>query len=595
MINFTQLNTSVPFSIDQYEIYDYILDNTQSCAALNITDGKSDHSINIKTSQPVTVYATNRYTNVSNDVTNVLPVAALGREYYQISYPPVTISLPPIVGLDAYAVVATQNNTVLSHNESYIATLDSGQVYYKTSSTDMTGAHIISNHPVAFFAVNSCAQIPYGEYADYSPLFQQLSPVNTWGKTFFVPVTNVTKDIVRIVASQNNTKITKIIGGTIRTGVPGALNTLLFPLQAGQFVELDINLENNGCYIEADKSVGVCTYFNATPYPYSGLPYVMPAQCWVPGIEQTVSKALMAPFLIPSGPLTTIGINYALVVTPKDTRDSTKVSIAGASPVPLSGGSWHDNDTAKMSFYSMPLTEHYSSYIFSNPKGMIVFEYNTGIYLTPSSYYYLAYSAMRDLDAAFYANDIHYRDLENTPVCDNEIEFRAEIDGKGIEIDSIKWYIGENEKISARNQETWSDTLSDGPYEITMWVLFENDSIITRTGTLKIISCDTTSAAFYVNNIHYENFLDTVFCDKNVNFRAEIEGLNANDGSLKWFIDDEEYVPANPLEWSKEFDTGEYKEYEIKMEVLFDNNETAIFTRTLKMNVFWVKIRNVRY
>ena len=483
-INFTQLNSSVPFSIDEYEIFDYILDPTQSCAAFNITEGITNYSINIKTSSPVTVYATNRFTNYSNDVTNVLPVSALGGEYYQISYIPVTQN--PYVGLDSYAVVATQNNTVLSHNEEYIATLDSGQVYYKTSSTDMTGAHIISTHPIAFFAVNSYTRIPYGEWAGDAPIFQQLSPVNTWGKTFFVPVTNRTIDIVRIVASQNNTTITQT-GGSIRTGVPGAQNTLDYPLQAGQFVELDINLVDNGCYIQADKPVGVCTYFNTTYYP--GLPIVMPAQCWVPGIEQIVYKAFMAPFLIPSGPVPNIGINYALVVTPTATKPNTTVSIDGALPVPLSGGIWYDNADAGMSFYSMPLTEHYSTYTFSNSKGIIIFGYNHGIYSTPSSYYYLAYSAMRNLDVAFYANNIHCGDLENNQICEKEVNFRAEIENMGIEVDSIKWLIDDVEETSAYNQEIWNYTFTQvGEYIITMEVYyFENGETKTKTitGTLK--------------------------------------------------------------------------------------------------------------
>ena len=482
-INFIHLNTSVPFSIDEYEIYDFILDPTQSCAALNITEGITHYSINIKTSSPVTVYATKRITNYSNDVTNILPVAALGREYYQISYFPYNYSY--IVGVDAYAVVATQNNTVLSHNESYIATLDSGQVYYKTSSTDMTGAHITSNHPVAFFAVNSNAQIPYAQGV-YAPLFQQLSPVNTWGKTFFVPVTNSTKDIVRIVVSQNNTTITQK-GGSIRTGVPGAQTSLLFPLQAGQFVELDINLIDNGCYILSDKPIGVCTYFNALCY-YGDL-QVMPAQCWVPGIEQTVNKAFMAPFLISFGPLTAMGINYVLVVTPTATKPNTTVSIDGALPESLSGGSWYDNADAGMSFYSMPLTEHYSTYTFSNSKGIIIFGYNTGTTEIISSYYYLAYSAMRDLEGAFYANDIHYGDLENNQICEKEVIFRAEIENIGVEVDSIKWYIDGVEFEPAQNQETWDYTFTQqGEFEITMVVYyFENGETKTKTitGTLK--------------------------------------------------------------------------------------------------------------
>jgi hypothetical protein len=36
---------------------------------------------------------------------------------------------------------------------------------------------------------------------------------------------------------------------------------------------------------------------------------------------------------------------------------------------------------------------------------------------------------MRDLDAAFYANDIHFQDLKDNYFCDSLVNFRAEIEG----------------------------------------------------------------------------------------------------------------------------------------------------------------------
>jgi hypothetical protein len=57
---------------------------------------------------------------------------------------------------------------------------------------------------------------------------------------------------------------------------------------------------------------------------------------------------MIAPF-IPSGS-TTLTAHYALITTPTDTKDNTRVSIGGAPPVPLSGGSWYDHGSAGMSF-----------------------------------------------------------------------------------------------------------------------------------------------------------------------------------------------------------------------------------------------------
>jgi len=86
---------------------------------------------------------------------------------------------------------------------------------------------------------------------------------------------------------------------------------------------------------------------------------------------------------------------------------------------------------------------------------------------------------------------------------------------------------------------------------------------------------------------------DTIFCAKNVDFHAEIEGLSPDPGSLKWFIDGVEETDAQDmLDWSKEFETGVY---EIKMEVVYANNTTATITGTLKVEVFWIKMKNIMH
>ena len=221
-IEFTDLGTSIPFSVLAQQVYTYSLDNTEKQAVYNGVAGKSNRSIHITTNNPVTVYALTQHT-ATTDATNVLPVTALGTDYYQISYEPfyytyyVPIPPPPTpwtgTHLDAYAVIATEDDIHISYNGAPLPVLNTGQVYYQTSSTDMTGAHITANKPVAFFAVSQGALIPRASGA-VDCLMQQLDPVNTWGKNFFVPVSHLTHDRVRIVASENNTNITQV-GGTI--------------------------------------------------------------------------------------------------------------------------------------------------------------------------------------------------------------------------------------------------------------------------------------------------------------------------------------------------------------------------------------------
>ena len=463
-IYFTNLGTYglIDHEIEPYEVYDYVLEIPEKHAVYNtVLGGTTNRSIHITASNPVSVFASNWYATYG-DATNILPVAALGTEYYQISYKSGGYG-------DAYAVIATEDNTHVYHDNEPVAILDAGDVYYKRTGffSDMTSAHITAtaNKPVAFFAMNTAATVwGNGDGA----LFQQLASVNTWGKTFFVPVTMCGTEYVRILASEDNT-IIKQTGGTIVTGTGGqsSLN-----LQAGQFVELEISLSNNGCFISADKPVGVCSFMRSHDLQIN--PIGQCSQVWIPAIEQTMPKVLMAPFV-----LTYINYHYALVVTPTATRDETKVSIGGGVPEDLTDGSWYAHTTADadMSFYNLPLTNLSAPYTFSNPAGIIVLGYGIhgGTYLM-ASYYYLAGSAMRNLEAAFYANDVYYAELQDQILCTSEVEFRAEIRGISPEEGNYSWSIDGIPETDIPNPLLWNGTFSprEQGYEIKL--------VVTSTG-----------------------------------------------------------------------------------------------------------------
>ncbi|MCL2290641.1 MAG: IgGFc-binding protein [Bacteroidetes bacterium] len=587
-LNFIYLEETVVLNINPNVVYTYNLTLTQKNAIYNTIMGKTNYSLYITSNEHISVYVLD-YSSNSSDATNVLPETSLGSEYYHISYP--SYSWSEVVPMcDAYAVVAIKDKTNLYHNGTLEATLDMGEVYYKTSGDDMTGAHITANNPVAFFAVNQNANVPYIDNTSAGTrLMQQLAPVNTWDKTFFVPVTHFPKNIVRIVVSENNTNITQK-GGIIRTDVPNA-QTNLTNLQVGQFVELDIHLDSAGCYIQADKPVGVCTYM--TNWNYSGVwSTSSPAQCWVPGINQRVSNVRIAS-LVPNF-FHYLDTHHALVVTPTTTKNNTGVSIGDADPVPLFGGNWKDNAAAGMSFYTMPLTDHSASYLFSNQDGLIILGYGFCAEYVIQTYYYLAGSAMRDLDAYFTANDIHFQVLKDTLICEDLITFRAEIEGlHPTHPERIKWYIDGKEEEAERNKLEWSKSFSGGTYEIRMWVRYANDDTTSKTGTL--IICNFESE-FYVNNIHHQDLNDTTFCESNVvNFRAEIEGLHETDPErVKWYINgEEETTERNKLEWSKAFINGKYN---IEMRVRYSNGETESLTGTFTVHVGgFIKMRNVRH
>ncbi|MCL2133606.1 MAG: gliding motility-associated C-terminal domain-containing protein, partial [Bacteroidales bacterium] len=491
-IYYTYLGTSTTFSIAVGEVFTHELSDPQKQAAYNnfTASTTTNYSIHITSSAPVTAYAINIY-SATTDASNILPITALGQDYYQISYTPLSSRF------DAYAVVATQDNTQVFHNGALTATLHTGQVYYRTSSSDMTGVHVTTDKPVAFFAVNHGPNIPAG-YSGADCLFQQLAPVNTWGKNFFIPVSWRGKDRVRVMVSQNGTNISQT-GGTL-VSATGSQMTLT-GLSAGEWVELDVSLTNNGCYIQADKPVGVCAYLTGTRYNHSSDNLSDPAQAWVPAIEQSVNTALIAPFM-PSG-ASNLNAHYALLITAAVTQDNTTVAIGGAAPAALSGGQWYDHSSG-YSFYSMPLSSSTASYFFANPAGLVVMGYGTG---TAESYYYLASSAMRDLDIAFYVNEIHHQDLPSEVFTVNLMNFRAEIqETMSSQAGHLKWYINEVEETAAEDLINWSKTLPNGVYQLKMEVLLADNVTVKRLESVLIIglsfeveTCEGYDLAFETN------------------------------------------------------------------------------------------------
>jgi len=257
----------------------------------------------------------------------------------------------------------------------------------------------------------------------------------------------------------------------------------------------------------------------------------------------------------------------------------------------LSGGIWHPNAISGMSFYSMPLTNPSATYTFFNPDGIIILGYGVSKASPTASYSYLAYSAMRDLEATFYANDISYQVLKENDFCEGDVLFLAEIVGlHPSHPDRITWWINGTEYLPAKALDNWNKYFSADTYEIRMDVIFDNYETASKTGTLVIKSCNQ-SAAFFANNVLHSELKDTTFCNKNVNFRAEIEGLHptASD-SIMWYIND--VFETSETTWSKPFENGTY---EIKLVVHYDNDTYATLIGTLKVQALWIKIRNVRY
>jgi hypothetical protein len=142
----------------------------------------------------------------------------------------------------------------------------------------------------------------------------------------------------------------------------------------------------------------------------------------------------------------------------------------------MSGGQWYDHSSG-YSFYTMPLTETTAAYHFTNNAGLLALGYGAG---AKESYYYLAASAMRSLDMAFYINEVHNQDLPTHPLTSYDLEVRADIQALlSPDPDHIKWYIDGVQEVSATDATTWTATRPNGAYTMTMVVRLADESIKT--------------------------------------------------------------------------------------------------------------------
>ena len=527
-ITFTKRNETIPFNVPAGGVYTHILTEAEKAASYNtkdttyhIMDTITHYTIRIQSNNPVSVYAINQSEYLA-DATNVLPVEALGMDYYHLGRLSEGGSFEKF---DHYMIIAPQNGTIIYEKGIQVATLAAGEVYFKRYNAPkiLSGYHITSNKPVAYFSAHNFCNISGGG----DNFFQQFPPVDTWGKKFMVPVTNRKIELIRIIASQNNTTITKS-SGRIMT-VENGKNSLT--LNAGEWVELEITLADNGCYIEADKPVQVCSYMVGKDYVGSDNSLGGDESlCWIPAIEQTVESVLMAPF--PTGNLNK---HFALIVTPTATKYLTTVSIAGAAPTALSGGTWYNNPASGMSFYNVELSKPSASYLFANEAGLIVYGYGLAHAI---SYYYMAGSAMRDLTAGFSVNNVSHLKLPTTIFYDSEVNFMAEIEGTmSTAPGHLKWYIDNVEQTAFRDAVTWTGQLPPGVYMLKMEVTFSNN--VTKTVesklTIEITSdvevCIGTPTTFVANTQHAGN---------NPHYQWQVNGINIGGATNQRFV----YTPA---------------------------------------------------
>jgi PKD repeat protein len=187
--------------------------------------------IHLISQKPVNVYALNWDQN-SADVAVIYPVESLGYEYFAMCYRPDIDLANPYKGNgrnSEFLIVATEDETKIEitpskitdklrpKDSTFVVTLHKGEVYQVQSENevgsdkhgqgDLTGSHVVSNKPVAFYSGALSTRIPFGQCC-WDHLYEQIPPVQTWGREYFtVPLKTRQQDRYRILAAENNTTV----------------------------------------------------------------------------------------------------------------------------------------------------------------------------------------------------------------------------------------------------------------------------------------------------------------------------------------------------------------------------------------------------
>ncbi|MBK7230881.1 MAG: gliding motility-associated C-terminal domain-containing protein [Saprospiraceae bacterium] len=216
----------------------------------------------LRTGQASSAYI-HQYNDFRSDAALVLPVTALGKEYFTMSYSAYQNSDDHYP--TEFVVVATENQTNIRittnanteggrlKGSSHSIVLDQGQSYQVQGanvSQDLSGSYISSDKPIAVFSGNRWTQVPNG-CGNRDNLLEQMYPIETWGKEFVsAPSALTSEDIYRVIASEDQTNV------RVENNTGNVLFSYL--LNRGEWREF--KLFSRASLIKSDKPVNVAHY-----------------------------------------------------------------------------------------------------------------------------------------------------------------------------------------------------------------------------------------------------------------------------------------------------------------------------------------------
>ncbi|MGE3801195.1 MAG: IgGFc-binding protein [Candidatus Kapaibacterium sp.] len=256
------------FTVNAGEVVNIQID---SAAQVRSSEVIEDLAVHIVSDEPIAVYGlSHRYQ--TTDTYLAYPVTVLGKSYRVMGYKWLANDL-----LSQMAVIAVEDNTTVtitpstktrggkSAGKPFKIKMDKGQVYQvipdfnPSRTSDLTGSLIESDKPVAVFSGHNCAYVPSNQYKACNLLVEQMPPLQSWGRQFFVgTLAGRQSSVIRVLAGEDGTEIFEN-------------NSKVATLKAGEFYE-NSNLKVN-TMLTATKPILVSQFSKGftVPDPITGI------------------------------------------------------------------------------------------------------------------------------------------------------------------------------------------------------------------------------------------------------------------------------------------------------------------------------------
>ena len=448
-----------------YPIHMYDPNNVSSLA------GQTNYyGLHITATENISVYVVLSSLH-SMDASNILPVTALGSEYYTQDYWAIAKHFEGVAGLTT--ILATEDGTVVEitpqgdtydghlSGETYTVLLNQGQTYYLVSQKGgrLSGTHIQARKEkkIAVYCGVPLTNIPTG-VAARDCLFEQAFPVEYWG-TQFIATRSMEKDgnFIGITAAEDGTEV-KVDGEKLCTLDRGQTYLLLLQGPANPYARkpgdspIDQVIMADAIYIETSCPCEIYNYDTGSDFEgrdtQTELMYSMgdPSSVWISPIQQKIERITFSTCYTRK-----TSDHFLNVVAETATCRQTRLTaMYGANLLDrtnllewkqVPGNPAYSYARAKI---GDAYTQAYSVFRLENPNGVIAHVYGNG---DDESYAYSVGSAT--IKRAVELNGITFVGEQNeiaSRFCLNEpIYFNAQVGTD--EIDRVDWIFGDGQKI----------------------------------------------------------------------------------------------------------------------------------------------------